>query len=329
MISVVIATYNGEQYIVEQLKSITYQTLLPDEIIIVDDCSSDETVNLINDFAKQSKVPVKTYINDKNIGSNKSFERAITLASGDIIFFSDQDDFWVQNKVELFMKEFENNSVVLVFSDGIICDSSLKDLNITNWQKIHITPARVKLLQSDDAFLILSHKNFVTGAAMAVRRKIAMAALPICENNWHDEWITLVGMTLGNIKALPDKLFYYRQHEKQQVGVLKAAVKRNIFSKEYLADHFYQQKRVGKITRKIKKLESLLSYVAQKPDVKPAPLSLIEDCRSFYLTRLNSFHKSRLTRSFVLFKLLFKGAYNRWCSRPFEEFFYDFLANKR
>lgn len=146
MISVVIATYNGEQYIVEQLKSITVQTLLPDEIIIVDDFSSDETVNLINDFAKQSKVPVKTYINDKNIGSNKSFERAITLASGDIIFFSDQDDFWVQNKVELIMKEFENNSVVLVFSDGIICDSSLKDLNITNWQKIHITPARVKLL---------------------------------------------------------------------------------------------------------------------------------------------------------------------------------------
>lgn len=329
MISVVIATYNGEQYIVEQLKSITAQTLLPDEIIIVDDFSSDETVNLINDFAKQSKVPVKTYINDKNIGSNKSFERAITLASGDIIFFSDQDDFWVQNKVELIMKEFENNSVVLVFSDGIICDSSLKDLNITNWQKIHITPARVKLLQSDDAFLILSHKNFVTGAAMAVRREVALAALPILEHNWHDEWITLIAYCLGDIKAVSEKLFYYRQHDNQQVGVLKKAPKRSIFSFEYIIDHFHQVKRVGRINQKVKKYDILLSYVKQNKSTKEKALTLIESCKSFYSTRSNSFSKPRLLRIMTLLKLLFKGDYHSWSSRPFEEFFYDLLANKR
>ncbi len=329
MISVVIATYNGEKYITDQLESIAAQTVLPDEIVIVDDCSSDTTLKLITEFAAQTGIIVKTVVNLHNLGSTKSFERAITLSSGDIIFFADQDDFWVKNKIERFMKEFENNSVALVFSDGIIADSNLNDLNLTNWQKIHITSERAGILQSDDAFLLLSHKNFVTGAAMAVRREVALAALPILEHNWHDEWITLIAYCLGDIKAVSEKLFYYRQHDNQQVGVLKKAPKRSIFSFEYIIDHFHQVKRGGRINQKVKKYDILLSYVKQNKSTKEKALTLIESCKSFYSTRSNSFSKPRLLRIMTLLKLLFKGDYHSWSSRPFEEFFYDLLANKR
>ena len=101
MISVAVTTYNGEKYIEEQLQSICEQTLSVDEIIIVDDCSTDNTVDIVENFIlRNEEKRIHLLVNKKNLGYTKNFYKAISMTHGDYIFLSDQDDIWKTNKVE-------------------------------------------------------------------------------------------------------------------------------------------------------------------------------------------------------------------------------------
>ena len=121
MISVVMATYNGEKYISKQLWSILNQTFSDFEIVIVDDCSSDRTVDLINSvFENAAFQNYQIIINEKNLGHNKSFEKAIGYCTGDYIAISDQDDIWMENKLEKLMERISNKEIDLVFSQSLI-----------------------------------------------------------------------------------------------------------------------------------------------------------------------------------------------------------------
>ena len=97
-LSVAMCTYNGEKYIREQLMSIRNQTLRIDEIVICDDCSEDDTVEIIENLIRQYDLPVRLHVNTWNHGYRKNFEQAICRCSGDIIFLSDQDDIWLPTK---------------------------------------------------------------------------------------------------------------------------------------------------------------------------------------------------------------------------------------
>lgn len=109
--SVVIATFNGSKYIVEQLDSLIHQTRLPDEIIICDDCSTDDTVDVLKKYIAKNKIEfIKFYENPKNLGFAANFIQALKLASFDIVFFCDQDDIWDLHKIEIMMSVFENNN---------------------------------------------------------------------------------------------------------------------------------------------------------------------------------------------------------------------------
>lgn len=114
-ISIALATYNGEKFIEEQLKSIVNQSIKPDEIIVCDDNSTDGTVKILQNLINFYKdFNIKLVINEKNIGYTKNFANAIKMCTGDIIFLSDQDDIWAKNKIEDYMKAFENEDIVLL-----------------------------------------------------------------------------------------------------------------------------------------------------------------------------------------------------------------------
>ena len=98
--SVAIASYNGEKYIEKQIKSILNQTIPPREIIIVDDCSSDGTINIINELSKKSNIHFRIILHEVNMGYRRSFFDAIYNTTCNIIFLSDQDDIWKSNKAE-------------------------------------------------------------------------------------------------------------------------------------------------------------------------------------------------------------------------------------
>lgn len=116
-ISVIMACYNGERFIIEQMDSIRKQTLQPDEVIICDDCSSDETVKMINKYIKNYHLNTwKLIINEKNIGWMKNFHQLLKETNGEIIFFSDQDDIWKTNKIEIMVNEMKKNNKIKVLS---------------------------------------------------------------------------------------------------------------------------------------------------------------------------------------------------------------------
>lgn len=102
LVSIAMATYNGEKYLKEQLDSIYAQTYKNIEVIVCDDCSSDKTVEILDEY--KEKYGLKYYINEKNLGFKKNFEKAISLCSGDFIALADQDDIWIESKIEIFLK---------------------------------------------------------------------------------------------------------------------------------------------------------------------------------------------------------------------------------
>lgn len=116
----VIATYNGEKFLEEQLYSIVYQSRIPDEIIIIDDCSKDNTAIIIKDFVNKfnNYINIKFLRNEKNMGVVKTFQTGITLCSNDIIFLADQDDIWLKNKVERILKVFYERRAIDVIAHG-------------------------------------------------------------------------------------------------------------------------------------------------------------------------------------------------------------------
>ena len=136
MISIALATYNGGLYISELLHSISDQTTLPDELIISDDSSTDSTLKIVNEFARNVTFPIKILINKTRLGSTANFEVAIRACSGDIIFPCDQDDIWYPHKIERMYECLMNNpSAGAVFSDADVVDQDLNLLKNSLWSE--------------------------------------------------------------------------------------------------------------------------------------------------------------------------------------------------
>jgi glycosyltransferase involved in cell wall biosynthesis len=189
-ISVALCTYNGELYLREQLESIFKQTRFPDEIIVCDDCSTDSTFKILNDFCKISPVPFKIYVNKKNLGVSKNFERAISLCTGDIIFLSDQDDVWLPEKIEKVIKAFNcNKDCSYVFSDAYVVNKDLHPLGYTMWESISFGKWQRESFKKSRQLKVLLKHNVVSGATMAFRSELKKIILPISEIWIHDGWI--------------------------------------------------------------------------------------------------------------------------------------------
>lgn len=209
MISVCMATFNGERYITQQLSSILQQLNVEDEVIVVDDNSSDETLARISEI-DDSKV--KIIENQTNIGPIKSFEKAILNSHGSIVFLSDQDDLWMANKVSDVMKAFMDPQVMMVVHDAIVTD---KDLNTVNESWNHYNGNH---FSAGLGSIVL--KNKFTGSMMAFRRSIETKVLPFpAEIPMHDWWIAVVCLQEHyKIVALPAKLMKYRRHDSSVTG---------------------------------------------------------------------------------------------------------------
>ncbi|WAI00830.1 glycosyltransferase family 2 protein [Methanogenium organophilum] len=219
-VSVAMCTYNGERYLEEQLVSIANQTRLPDELVICDDGSTDDTIKIANEISKQLPFFVRIYENPDNLGVTKNFEKAIKLCKGDIIFLSDQDDILMPEKIEKILNVFRNEpDIGYVFSDAQVVDEELHPLGYTMWKTVYFKNRERKLFSEGNQMDVLIKHRVVTGATMAINAKMIDSFIPIPDIFWHDEWISFYLSTTENKgKFIEEPLIRYRQHSDQVIG---------------------------------------------------------------------------------------------------------------
>jgi glycosyltransferase involved in cell wall biosynthesis len=199
-ISVCLASFNGDKYINSQIVSILAQLTLNDELIISDDHSTDNTIaviKMINDGR------IKLVFNKLPRGYSENFENAISYASGDIIFLSDQDDIWLEGKVEKMLCVLDN--VELAVCNAKFVDQDLNTLNKTLFS----------LRGGKKGFLKNLYKSRYLGACIAFRREILVKLLPFPRNKKlcpHDLWISLIAEFYFRVGLLADELILYRRH---------------------------------------------------------------------------------------------------------------------
>lgn len=213
-ISVCMAVYNGEAYLLPQMRSILSQLGKSDEVVIVDDASQDKSAQLLSGLADSR---VRVFRNDRNLGVVASFEKAMRLAQGDILFLSDQDDLWLPGKVERFIKVFSlKPDVTLVASDAQIIDGSgtvVADSFFS--QRGRFTAGVLHNLV----------KNKYLGCTLAFRKSILKLFLPIPRDvPMHDMWFGLINDIYGKTRYIDQPLIAYRRHGKNVSPSARAPV---------------------------------------------------------------------------------------------------------
>lgn len=197
MISVCMATYNGEEFVRQQMESILVQLSDNDEVIVSDDNSTDGTLQVIESF-RDSRIKIYN-ANFRNL--IKNFEFAISKAKGDIIFLADQDDVWVPNKVEIITKALETK--MLVFTNAKMVDENLNVLQNTIY----------RTAKAKTGFWRNIVKNNYVGATMAFRREILTVAMPFPQHiPMHDQWLGILAEYKKNVVFLNQPLILYRRH---------------------------------------------------------------------------------------------------------------------
>lgn len=200
MISVCMATYNGEKYIAQQIESILSQLSYADELVISDDGSTDSTVDIIHSF-NDRRIKFIPNPGPKH-GINANFENALSNASGDILFLSDQDDVWLPGKVEACVAGL--NSAACVVHDTIITDDNLKILDDSFFRSFNCRTG----------FIHNWIRNGYLGCAMAFKRDILKLALPFPPSLpvWQDIWIGSLAQLNGGVKFINHKGIMFRRH---------------------------------------------------------------------------------------------------------------------
>ena len=216
LVSVVIAAYNGAKYIEEQVNSILQQSYVPIEIIIVDDCSKDNTVSIIQNFQKYNP-NIKLVLNEVNLGYIKNFEKGLTLASGDFIAPCDQDDIWLPDKIKICVENLQENEIVY-------CNSILiNDMGHPTGKKL----SDIKRLTNFDTCLNYAIGNSAPGHAMLFRKSVIEYCLPFPDLLPHDYWIGFKASQHGILKFIDTPLVLYRQHDSNVFGTGHLSNKKN------------------------------------------------------------------------------------------------------
>jgi glycosyltransferase involved in cell wall biosynthesis len=192
------ATKNGAQYIREQIDSILPQLSSEDELIIADDCSNDNTAEIIQSYADER---IKLHYNTNKKGVTKNFETGLMLCSGEYIFLADQDDVWSPKKIETMVGHLQ-------LHDLVICDCSVGDhaLELKYKSFFDLNNSRKGLIRN-----IL--RNSYMGCCMAFRRNVLFRALPFPHDvPVHDMWIGLISEIYFHVHFLPQSLVQHRRH---------------------------------------------------------------------------------------------------------------------
>lgn len=223
-ISVCLATYNGEKYIREQLESILPQLIENDEIIVVDDKSTDGTERIIRTIDDKRIVFL---VNDKRLGVNKNFEKAINLSKNEFIFLCDQDDIWTDNRVDVMINELKKENVELVSGNMQAIDNLGKRINFS----FNDLKPLDSLNSKKNISKIFLGKAGYYGCAMAFRRSLLPIIVPIPDYvESHDLWIALIANYKKSNCHISETVLLRRVHG-SNASIIKRRLKEKIYAR--------------------------------------------------------------------------------------------------
>jgi glycosyltransferase involved in cell wall biosynthesis len=320
---VIVCTYNGSAFITEQLKSLLKQTRCVDKISIYDDQSTDDTVRRIQDFISRQTFDDRRLfslqVNPVNVGYARNYCNAIAKATKDLLFLCDQDDVWESQKVERLLDVFNQYNADMAFSDGTLIDQSGQALRgklrgKTVLQSYGITDLSLTGFKSN-AFQFLIRRNYINGAAMAIRRSAAQAAMPLPCDMPHDYWLAIWCSLHDGIVGTPQTLYRYRQHANNAVGIGPSS-----FLYELLGVWKHSNMPRHRELRIWKSVIDRIAGLPRKSEVAAAQRKLE------WLSLIVTDDKRSLTRAFEVVKSVFNGNYGTYstmnaCLRDIMSFF--------
>jgi glycosyltransferase involved in cell wall biosynthesis len=209
LVSVVMCSYNGEKFIRAQIGSVLSQTWSNLELVIVDDASTDNTVHILEEYRlKDSRV--KYIANEKNLGYNKNFEKAILLASAETIATCDQDDIWAASKIEIMMMEWPAGSLFIYSLSGSFSGDDFE--NRTEAPNVYYSAI-------DDVHKLVFNSP-VHGHASMFKKELVDRCIPFLSDIFYDWWISMHAASTGVIGCVPQTLTWHRVHDKNSSRIL-------------------------------------------------------------------------------------------------------------
>lgn len=216
LVSIALCTYNGALYINEQLNSILSQTYQNLEIIIVDDCSTDRTFQMLEEFQKKDS-RIQLFKNDKNLGFNLNFNKALSLTNGAYIAISDQDDIWDKEKIAFMLAHIHND--LLFYHDSVFIDENSRSTG-NKMSDLH------RFVKGNCEDFLLYH-NCISGHAFIFDRKLLNSCLPFPTEMYYDWWMAYTAACLGKINFTKRIFVQHRRHSQSSTSKEDAQTKRN------------------------------------------------------------------------------------------------------
>lgn len=218
-VDILLATYNGEKYLREQLDSLLVQTYKNIRIIISDDSSTDATKKILKEYEEKDD-RIIFYEQEKNLGVVLNFEFLLKKVESNYYMFADQDDIWNDDKVEKSLKKLKETDADLVFTDLQVVDDELNVINESYWD---LKGLRQKITQCN-SFEALYLNNYVTGCTILAKSETINKILPLPNTSkyvLHDYWTALIISQSGKIEYLDEATIKYRQHKNNRIGSKK------------------------------------------------------------------------------------------------------------
>ncbi len=305
-ISVALCTYNAGPYLAPQIQSIFAQSLLPAELHISDDGSTDDTLQTLRSLQTQAPFPIHIHTTPGRLGPAKNFESCLQKCTGGILVLCDQDDLWRPDKLQLLSSSLTHSKAILAFSDLSIINADGTPTGLTQWQQLSFTPAQQASFATGHALDVLLKYNVVTGAGAAFKRELLTHALPFPADYLHDEWFALIAACTGRLAPIAQPLVQYRRHAGQQVGPPAAGLLAQArYAKQKMQTPYFEAM--------VRRADALCHRLSQIPSdaLRPGALTLAQQKQSHALKRL-AIRQSPLLRSPKAIGELFAGNYARF-----------------
>jgi glycosyltransferase involved in cell wall biosynthesis len=237
-ISVAMATHNGARYLHDQLESIGRQTLQPDELVISDDASTDETVPIAEDFAATAPFPVHVQGQEPAVGTAENFVRAATSCRSDLVAFSDQDDVWAEQKLARCVRFFDDPGVQLVVHGWTVVDDELREQEVVVPKRRTVEALRAPKWGQAPGMAMVFRRSLLDVLDWGRRPPSHEEGRPLL----HDEWVYGLARVVGRIAFLDESLCLYRQHRGNVEGAPERTLRRRAGLTFSLGGQYYERR---------------------------------------------------------------------------------------